>query len=621
MFLYLFYRVGSSRRKIVVLTAIKKYPSQISSAFRRFPVASALSLLLFITLVVDTEFLNFIDTVQGTLLARFLVWLGFYPIAAILVSLATSLVQESLKKRNWQPQAITGGAWFVFSLFLTFAFSMDVSWANYYLVATASFIYIAATFGIFIAPFWKDKDENAFWIFLFKNLKALAVGALVATLLFCSVAALVFAFGALFEYEFEEKVFLYFGYFCAGAVFPILYFTGIPSIEECHSETPKLSKFVTSTIRFLFVPVLTLAILLFYAYIAKFILLWDMPQGMVSYFVSGFMLYMLALVTVLYPARLSPGSTFEKKLLKIFPTACIPLVAMMSVGLVRRISDYGISAERIYVVAINIFFYAVIAILLADKIKCKSRFIAIIFCAMFFILTDTPLNALKVTHHVWMESIKGALVEAGYTEYPLNKEDSKAFIRELRKKGDVNTLLIVSRMKNLASDTDPEFREHLTISGYDDIFTDDLTDESCCKDSTDEEPFDPFETSIEYPSKTALQVPPGMKGAVAIDHYFDNDEFEFLGDTLTFRISLKEDSGCSCDSDESDACPDSTAGPAGESATRTVYSFTVDRQTLKQDSVKQIKTAGATLAINYLYAEEASEKSKSLRIRGILFTE
>ena len=292
-----------------MLDAFKKYPSQISSAFKRFPVASAFALFTFFTLIIDTEFFEYIDTASSPT-TKLLIWFGIYPIAAILISLTTSLVQESLKKRNWQPQAITGGAWFVFSLFLAFAFSMDVSWANYYLVATASFIYIAATFSIFIAPFWKDKDENAFWIFLFKNLKALVVSALVATLLFCSVAALVFAFGALFEYEFEEKVFLYFGYFCAGAVFPILYFTGIPSIEECHSETPKLSKFVTSTIRFLFVPVLTLAILLFYAYIAKFILLWDMPQGMVSYFVSGFMVYMLALVTVLYPARLHPGSTF-----------------------------------------------------------------------------------------------------------------------------------------------------------------------------------------------------------------------------------------------------------------------------------------------------------------------
>ena len=41
MFLYLFNRVGSSKRKIMVLDAFKKYPSQILSAFRRFPVHRA----------------------------------------------------------------------------------------------------------------------------------------------------------------------------------------------------------------------------------------------------------------------------------------------------------------------------------------------------------------------------------------------------------------------------------------------------------------------------------------------------------------------------------------------------------------------------------------------------
>ena len=602
----------------MVLTAIKKYPSQITSAFKRFPVASALAFFTFFALVFNTEHAVLHESNVGL---RTFVWLGTYPIAAILISLATSLVQESLQNRKWLPQAISGAAWLVISIVLTFGITLRIptltfSSQAYYFITTAVFIYIIATFSIFIAPFWKDKDENAFWIFLFKNLKALVVGALVATLLFCSVAALVFAFGALFEYEFDEKIFLYIFYFCASIVFPILYFTGIPSIEECHSETPKLSKFVTSTIRFLFVPVLALAILLFYAYIAKFILLWDMPQGMVSYFVSGFMVYMLALVTVLYPARLHPGSTFEKKLLKIFPAACIPLVAMMSVGLVRRLCDYGISPWRLYVVGINIFFYIIIAIFLIDKIKCKSRFITVIFCALLFVFTDTPLNAFNISHRVWMKGIKSALVEQGYTEYPLSKEDSKAFVRELRKKGDVNTILILSRMKELASDPDQEFKEYLTISGYDDIFTEVLTDAaftkaSCCADSMDAEPFDSFETSIEYPSMTVLQVPPGTKGAVAIDHYFSDSEFEFMGDTLTFRISLKEDSGCSCDSDTTDTCTE-TPVP--------IYSFTVDRQTLKQDSVKQIKADGATLAINYLYAEEASKKDKSLRIKGILFT-
>ena len=608
----------------MVLDAFKKYPSQISSAFRRFPVASALAFFTFFALVYSTEHTEIFDRLAGM---RFLAWLGIYPIAAMLISLTTSLVQESLKNRSRLPQAITGGAWFVFSLFLTFAFSMDVSWANYYLVATASFIYITATFGIFIAPFWKDKDENAFWIFLFRNLKALVVGALIAALLLASVEALVFCFGALFEHDFDEKVYFYIFYFCASAVFPILYFSGIPAIEDCHSETPALNKFATSTIKFLFVPVLSLAILLFYAYIVKFIVLWDMPQGMVSYFVSGFMLYMLALVTVLYPARLSPGSTFEKKLLKIFPTACIPLVAMMSVGLVRRISDYGISPWRLYVVGINIFFYIIIAIFLIDKIKCKSRYIAVIFCAIFFVITDTPLNASNISHRVWMGSIKAALVEQGYTEFPLNDKDTREFLQKLKDKDDKNAKLVITRLvsigdsplkdptyyslANYLSTKDRSLFSLLQIYGVNNL---DCTDDDiiCDRDSIDKEPFESFEASIEYPEKALLQVPRGTKGAVAIDHYFNNDEFEFTGDTLTFRISLKEDSGCSCNSDSTDACKEAPAP---------VYSFTVDRQTLKQDSIRQIKADGATFGIKYLHAEEESKSSKTLRIKGILFVE
>lgn len=630
MFLYLINRVGSSKRKIMVLDAFKKYPSQISSAFRRFPVASALAFFTFFALVYSTEHTEIFERLAGM---RFLAWLGIYPVAAMLISLTTSLVQESLKSESKLPQAISGAAWLALSIILAFGITSSVamqfsllahySTLTYYFIASTALVYVTATLSIFIAPFWKNKDENAFWIFLFKNLKALVVAALVTALLLASVEALVFCFGALFEHEFDEKVYFYIFYFCASTVFPILYFSGIPSIEECHSETPALNKFATSTIRFLFVPVLSLAILLFYAYIVKFILLWDMPQGMVSYFVSGFMLYMLALVTVLYPTRLAPGNTFEKKLLKVFPAACIPLVAMMSVGLIRRISDYGISAERIYAVTINIFFYIIIAVFLIDKIKCKSRYIAVIFCALFFVIADTPLSAYNISQRVWMGSITEALTEAGYTEFPLSKEDARKFVIDLRKKDDENSKLVASRMLELAETRNPEFTEYLPITGYDYAFTNDLTEDECCEDSdsTDAEPFDQFEVSIEYPDKAVLQVPRGTKGAVAIDHYFNNDEFEFLGDTLTFRISLKEDSGCSCNSDESDACPDSTAGPAGESATRTVYSFTIDRQALKQDSTRQIKADGAAIAISYLHAEEESKSSKTLRIKGILFTE
>ena len=39
----------------MVLAAIKKYPNQISTAFKRFPTASAFTFLIFITLVIETN--------------------------------------------------------------------------------------------------------------------------------------------------------------------------------------------------------------------------------------------------------------------------------------------------------------------------------------------------------------------------------------------------------------------------------------------------------------------------------------------------------------------------------------------------------------------------------------
>ena len=613
----------------MVLTAFKKYPSQISSAFRRFPVASALAFFTFFASIACTELAGIMvdfsrdNSYIEHMLLQLILWLGFFPVAAILISLTTSLVQESLKITSKVPQIVADITWFIISGWLFFCVynkqQMEINFfSSEFIFCTVLVVYVTAFLALFIAPFWKQKDENAFWNFLCKNIKALVVGALIAGILLGSVEALVFAFGQLFDFEFDEKVYLYIFYFCACTVFPLLYFAGIPSIRECQEETPTLNKFATSTIRFLFFPVLSLAILLFYAYIVKFIVQWDMPQGMVSYFVSGFMIYMLALVTIMYPTRLGDGHRFEKKLLKIFPAACIPLVVMMSVGLGRRISDYGISMERIFAVTINIYFYVIIAILLTGKIKCKSRYIAVVFCALLFVVTDTPLRAWKISHNIWMDSIKSALVEQGYTEFPLSKEESRKFVRDMVKKGDKESALLVSRIQVLASDTDRELAQYIPITGYDDAFQPYSDSESCCANNdTSSVPFDPFEVSLDYPEKKPFEVPRGTKAAVTVDRNFDDSEFEFRGDTLTFRISLENEESCGCG--ESSACADSTADSTSAVKNSDVYNFTVDRRTLKQDSTKSIKTDRATLAIGNLHAAEWSPTSRVLRITGILF--
>ena len=539
------------------LATIKKYPSQISTAFKRFPLASAMALFTFIALVTDTEFAQF----GNDHFTRLFLWLAIYPIAALLIALATSLVQESRKSANARPQAIASGTWFLLSIALVAGLPLDDD--PFYFGCTVTLVYLIATFAIFLGPFWKQPNENGFWNFLQKNIKSAIIAILVSAILLGAIEGLVFGFAELFDSDPGETIYLYIFYFCASVVVPILYFSGIPSIDECIEEPPALNKFASSTIRFLFIPVLAIGILLFYAYIIKFIVLWDMPdEGTVSAFVPGFIIYLIALIIAMHPMRLSTEQTTEKKLLKIFPAACIPLVVLMSIDVMHIFIQESLSPEIIWVITINIYFYIIIAILLKEKIQHKSRYIAIAFCALFFITTISPLNAHNIANLVGTTEIENAPTQQSNTKTTPVKEDTT-------------------------------------------------------------EAFDSFEADISHSNIISFIIPEGAKEVAILDHYFDKSEFEYRGDTITFRITLSEDDESDENAADSSATKPSAATPNAADSAKTksrVYSFYTTKQELN-DSLESITTDHAAIGIKELHTGQWSKTGRSLRIKGLLFTE
>ena len=619
----------------MVLAAIKKYPSQITSAFKRFPTASAFTFLIFITLVIETNLFSLFDKVFGDNAIKFFTWLAIYPIAALIISLTTSLVQESRKSTDWRPQAIASGSWFVLSLTLVFALFDKSGDYLIYFGSAISLVYIIASLGFFFAPFWKERNENGVWNFLQKSFKAAVVAILVSAILLGAIEGFVFGFEQLFDADFDSDfTYLNIFYFCASVVAPILFFTKIPSIEECYEETPTLSKFASSTIRFLFIPVIAIGTLLFYAYILKFIALWNMPGETPSYFVISFMIYMLVLVTVMYPVRLAAEQTFEKRFIKIIPAACLPLVILMSIDISNMISKLGIDTEYIYAIALNIYFYAVIAILLIEKISRKMRYIAIVFCAMFFILTQTPFSAPNINAHIWESSIENALAEQGYSKFPLSEEDTKNFIFKLKENKDSESQRTLSRLISLEESNNIFIITHfstseMSLNNLENLYREKLENKACCNKDTTEK-FESFEADIRHPKNEGVDIPKGAKEAINLDLDFDSDDIKFEGDTLVFWLSLfdneksdeekssdkKADTGANANSADS-AKSDKDANEK-DSKYKT-YTFRITKQELQQDTLKTIVNDRVTLSINKLHAEQWSEKGRSLRIEGILF--
>ena len=589
---------------------IKKYPSQISTAFRRFPLASTLAIFTFYAFVSIYE--------MGPSLfdnsAKTFVWLSIYPIAAMLIAVATTLFQESRKSTSNTPQIITSSSWLVVSATLVSSLLNDDEVHLFYFICTITLVYIVALLSIFFAPFWKQKDENGFWNFLQKNIKASITAIIVSAILLGAIEGMIVGFAGLFDADFNEKIYFYIFLFCSCTVLPILYLTGIPSVDECLEEKPSLSKFATSTIRFLFIPVLAIGIVLFYAYIVKFIVQWNMPEGVVSAFVTGFMVYMFALITAMYPFHLAPSETLEKRLLKIFPAACIPLVVLMSIDIFTMLHESDIDEEFFYIIAINIFFYATLAILLTDKIKRKFRYIALTICVLFFICTDSPLNAPTITRHIWLNSIENALVEQGFTQFPLSGVDEKKFIEALKKRDDKDAKTVLSRIYRLEDRyLAPYFSGK--ISSYNES---EPNPESCCTDSDSTkidstEVFESFEATISHSKNLTFAIPKGAKEVARLNMSFDDDYFEFLGDTLSFRISIEPKNKTKADSASADT---NAVQPQ-----KTFYNFKVLKETLTQDTTRILKTQGATIGLQYLYVSQESETDRTLKIKGLLFIE
>lgn len=560
-------------------TAIKKYPSQISTAFKRFPLAVAFAIFTTIAFIYVYEG-DFSSTEY-----KFPHWLMIYPIAASMIALSVSLVQESRKKFSFLPHIIAGTIWLAISIALVLYFPKNYNnIGRTYVGMTYSFIYTTVFLSIFIAPFFKQKDENGFWVFLMNNAKAAVVATAISVVLIAAIDGLLFGFFNLFDIKISGRPFAYSAIISLCTILPILFFSGIPSIDECLQEAPALNKFQASANKFLFLPVISLYIILLYAYIAKIIIQWEMPKGMVSYLVSASMMLMLLRVTLMLPERINPKPSFEKKLLKILPTACIPLVILMSVGILRRISDYGISEDRYYIAAINIFYYVIIAILLIDKIKCKSKYIAIVFCSMFLILTNGPMSAINVTHRVWMDSIKTALVEQGYNKFPLSLEDSKEFIDRLKAKNTPQTEIVLERIKLLK------------ISNKDLVqYIDTDHDIGLYSSNKNNERVSILKAYIREPKDNYFDIPQNVSKVSYFYKTFRQEDYEYHNDTLFFQLKPQK--------------------------LNKTFKFFITKEALEQKNVRILETEGAKIGVEKLDVNIKDVKESYFYIQGILFLE
>ncbi len=201
-------------------------------------------------------------------------------------------------------------------------------------------------------------DESS-WSRAFRAVKRLVVTATFGLLVFLCVTAIFLTINILFDVEVFRAMFV--ADITLAVFLPcLIYMAMMPRADETVAPAA-LSKFGDRVVKFIFLPLLCADMLILIAYLLDIVFSFSLPRGMVATGVSLFLAGMLIIEFLIYP--MAAKSNILKKIATLMPLVALPLVIMMSVGIIYRICDYGFTGERLYVLTLNLWsYYAVYAL-------------------------------------------------------------------------------------------------------------------------------------------------------------------------------------------------------------------------------------------------------------------
>ena len=115
---------------------------------------------------------------------------------------------------------------------------------------------------------------------------------------------------------------------------------------------------------------------------------------------------------------------------------------LMTVGIVRRFSDYGITINRLYLITLNLWFYFVCITLFITKAR-RINWITISFSLIFLLTSAFPINYFSITRHYMESHIEKALAEK---KLPINAKQYEQMLHSMPKE---EAILLNDRLRYL----------------------------------------------------------------------------------------------------------------------------------------------------------------------------
>lgn len=386
------------------LPSVRHLAEQFTKTFFRFPFA------LSSALVGTVAWISVLDQgeISGLAFLENLAFLGFLGISLFT---AITLLGERLRTSfRTVLLANIGGVIVLTAYFLSLPQKMlDQGSAHLirYVLFGAGLHFLVA-----VGLFFRRGEGGGFWQFNKSLFLRFLTAALYSGVLYVGVAGAILAVDQLFEAHIDSKRYLELWVFVVGVFNTWFFLAGVPEdLDTLDAETdyPKGLKVFT---QYVLLPLVLIYLVILYAYTAKIVVEWNWPKGWVGNLVLGFSIFGILSLLLVHPIKERMENTWIRIVSKYYYVALIPLVFLLLLAIWLRISEYGLTEKRYFVVILGIWLGFIVGYFLLSKTK-SIKIIPGTLCALAFVTSFGPWGAMSLSEANQIGRLREVLTRTG----------------------------------------------------------------------------------------------------------------------------------------------------------------------------------------------------------------
>lgn len=295
--------------------------------------------------------------------------------------------------------------------------------SDYYQLIIIGLVFILSAF---VVSFLKKNNDIPFWEFSKTVILQLFISFIFAQVLMSGLSLAILSLQELFNVNIKSEVYGNLAVFCYAIFAPIYFLANVPDETEKRKTEYNFNKFIKILGLYILLPILAIYSLILYVYLAQIIIKWELPNGWVSTLTSILAIGGFVCMQILYPLRLEKENKIADLLSRYFPLLLLPLLVLMSVGIFRRLDDYGLTINRSYVLILNVWLYGISIYLFISKAK-HLKWIVISFAIIAFLSSVGPWSVFAITKNSLLSNLELSLEKAelsknGIVKIPIKKE-------------------------------------------------------------------------------------------------------------------------------------------------------------------------------------------------------